>query len=355
MNQATDLALDFDDVLLVPQRSSVRSRNDVSLATQITPSIKLDSPVISTNMDTVTGIDMALALSRYGSISFFPRFKLAKHQAKDVKAILKQRQLTIPSIGIKPQEWDRLKILVDLGIQTIIIDVAHAHQETCLDFIKKIKKEYKNIEIIAGVVATRQGAVDLYKAGADSVRVGLGSGSICTTRVVTGHGMPQIATILETSKAAREFGRFLIADGGIRNSGDVVKALAAGANAVTVGNLLAGTDETPGQIVEINGKKYKSYNGSTSQTEKTKHAKINPKDKHDNYTSYVEGVEGLVPYKGPVTNVLNKLLAGIRSGLSYSGAFNIEQLHKKAQFIRVTNSINHRNNNRQILLTNENT
>lgn len=348
MNAPFDLALDFDDVLLVPQKSFVKSRNDVSLATQITPTIKLDFPLISTLMDTITGVDMALTMSHYGSTSLFPRFKLAKDQVKDIKKILSQNQHTIPAIGIKPAEWDRLKLLVDIGIRTVIIDVAHAHQKTCIDFIKKTKKEYKHLEIIAGVVATRQAAVDLYKAGADCIRVGLGSGSICSTRVVTGHGMPQITALLEAAKAAREFGRFIISDGGTRNSGDIVKALAAGADAISIGNNIAGTQETPGKIIEINGKKYKAYNGNASQAEKDKQYKLNSKDKHDKYSSYVEGIEGFVPCKGPVVNVLNTLATGIRSGLSYSGALNIKQLHNNAQFVRVTTNLVKRNFDRGV-------
>jgi len=222
----------------------------------------------------------------------------------------------LPSIGIKPAEWDRLKLLVDLGIKTITIDVAHAHQDTCLDFIKKIKKEYKRLEIIAGVIATRQGAVDLYKAGADAVRVGLGPGSICTTRVVTGHGMPQITAILEAVKAAKEFGGYLLA----------------------------------GKIHIIKGKKYKSYNGSTSRTEKKKQFRQNPQDKNSQYITYIEGTEAFVPYKGPVTNVLNQMNAGLRSGFSYSGALNIKQFHNNAHFIRVTSNLVKRNSNRGVKL-----
>ena len=354
MNQITDLALDFDDVLLVPQRSAVKSRNDVSLATQITPSIKLDFPLTSTNMDCVTGVDMALATSRYGSISFYPRFQTIKDQVSDVKSILDQKQRVIPSVGIKPVEHDRVKSLVDIGINTIYVDVAHAHLESCLNFVKKIKKEYKSLEVIVGVIATYQAAHDLFSLGVNTLHVGVGPGSICSTRVVTGHGMPQITAILEASRAAKKFDGYIIANGGMKNSGDVIKALAAGANAVTSGNIFSGTDEAPGKIITKNGCQYKAYNGSTSQVEKNKHAKNNPKDKNKNYTLHVEGVAGFVPYKGPVSNILNQYAASIRSGLSYSGAFNIDELHKNAKFVRVTNSINQRNNNRPILLVNDN-
>jgi len=353
MNQPFDLALDFDDVLLVPQRSTIKSRNDVSLATQITPSIKLDFPLTSTNMDCVTGVDMALTMSRYGSISFYPRFQTIKDQVADIKSILKQKQRAIPSVGIKPTEHDRVKALVEIGIKTIFIDVAHAHLESCLDFIKQTKKEYKKLEIIVGVISTYQAAHDLFSLGVDAVHVGVAPGSICSTRVVTGHGMPQITAILEVSKAASKFGKYVIANGGMRNSGDVIKALAAGAHAVTVGNILAGTDEAPGKIITRQGCKYKAYNGSTSQVEKNKHAKNNPKDKKKNYTLHVEGIAGFVPYKGQISNILNQYAASIRSGFSYSNAHDIWQLHDNARFVRVTKNISSRNQNRQILLANE--
>lgn len=348
-----DLALDFDDVLLTPQRSSVKSRNDISLRTQITPSIKLDYPIISINMDCVTGVDMAISMSLYGGISFYPRFKKPALQVKEVKKVLKLKQRLIPAIGIKDSEMERLKLLVDAGIKTVTIDVAHAHLESCLDFIKKIKRQYKNLEIIAGVVVTYQAAFDLFNLGVKAVRVGIGPGSICTTRVVTGHGMPQITAIWETSKAARQFGGHIIADGGIRNSGDIVKALAAGAHAVTLGSLLAGTAESPGKVVIIKGKKFKIYNASTSRTEKIKQSKLNPVDKHQHYIDNIEGLESYVPYLGPVSNVLNKLSTGIRSGMSYSGAHTIQDLHNNAQFIRVTNSIAQRNQNRGVILKND--
>jgi len=344
------LALDFDDVLLVPQQSPLKSRNDVSLSTQITPLVKLDFPVISINMDCVTGVDMAIGMSRYGGLSFYPRFQTPVNQLKSIKKVLKAKAFTIPAIGIKDSEIDRLKLLVDAGINTITIDVAHAHLESCLSFIKSIRKLRPKLEIIAGVVATYQAAFDLFTLGVKAVRVGVGPGSICTTRVVTGHGMPQITAIWEASRAARQFGGSIIADGGIRNSGDIVKALAAGAHAVTLGYLLAGSTESPGKAVIVKGKKYKSYNGSTSKTEKLKQAKLNPHDKCPTYTQNIEGIESLVPFSGPVSNTLNQLSTALRSGLSYSGARNIDQLHKNAQFVRVTNSITQRNQNRGVLL-----
>ena len=344
------LALDFDDVLLVPQKSSLVSRSLVHLSTQLTPTVKLAFPIISINMDCVTGVDMAIALSQYGATSFYPRFKTPQNQLKAIKKVIKAGGFTIPAVGIKDTELSRLKLLVDAGINTITIDIAHAHLDSCLNFIKKARREYKKLEIIAGVVVTYQAAFDLFSLGVRGVRVGIGPGSICTTRVVTGHGMPQITAISEVSRAARQFGGTVIADGGIRNSGDIVKALGAGADAVTLGYLLAGAQESASPVVTKAGKKYKVYNASTSLTEKAKQFKANPEDKNRDYVSNIEGLESLVPYQGPVSNILNKLAFALRSGLSYSGAKNIKEFHKNAQFVRVTNSIAIRNKDRGVLL-----
>lgn len=330
------LALTYDDVLLVPQRSSINSRSLVSLKTKITPKIEIDFPIISINMETVTGVDMAIAMSKYGAISFYPRFKPPEEQAKEVKQILDAGQRVIPAIGIKEGELERMKELSKLNIQAVTIDVAHGHLEACLNFVKKLKKEYTDIEVIAGVVATYEGARDLFEAGADAVRVGVGPGTICITRQVTGSGVPQVTAIMDAFKAGEEFGRPIIADGGTKTTGDLVKALAAGGNAVAVGSQLAGSIESPGETIEIKGKKYKSYNGSTSKTEKIRQYKQYNKDKTEHYIEYVEGIESYVPVKGTVEDVLNVMDKGIRSGLTYSGAKNINELHQKAQFVRVT-------------------
>ncbi|MFA4827020.1 MAG: guanosine monophosphate reductase [Candidatus Shapirobacteria bacterium] len=342
------LALTFSDVLLEPQRSRVSSRSQISLKTHLTPKIAIDFPLIAENMDCVTGVNLAVSMAKYGGTSFYPRFAPPPIQAAEIKQILDAGFLTIPAVGIKPLEHARVDLLYSLGIRAITIDIAHGHQESCLTFLQDVKKRYPDLEIIAGVVGTYNGAYDLYDAGADAVRVGVGPGSICTTRMTTGCGVPQITAILETAKAAREFNRPLIADGGTKNSGDIVKALAAGADAISTGFLLAGADESAGKPVEVNGQPYKTYNGSTSKTEKLSQLAQNPADKSAEYTSYVEGIEGLVPSTGPIADTLQKLEMGIRSGLSYCGAFNIPELHQKAKFLRVTPSITHENLNRGI-------
>ena len=334
--QNIPLALTYDDVLLVPQYSEIKSRQDVDLKTRITPSLEIDFPLISINMDTVTGVDMAIAMSNYGALSFYPRFQQPKDQLKDIQKVLKKAKNVVPAIGIKEGEFERAKLLYENGIKIITIDVAHGHLKSSLDMVKKLKKTFKGLEVIAGVVATYEGARDLFEAGADAVRVGVGPGTVCTTRVVTGFGVPQITAVLEASRAGKEFKRPIISDGGTKTTGDIVKVLAAGANAVVTGSQLAGTKESPGEAIEINGTLHKPYNGSTSKTEKVKQYMQNPKDKSSFYVEYVEGVEAFVPYKGTVADVLGKMEKGIRSAYSYCGARNIDELHKKAKFIQVT-------------------
>lgn len=342
------LALTYNDVLLVPQYSDISSRSLVSLKSHLTPKLSLDFPVTAANMDTIVGVNMAIALYKLGSIAFYPRFAPPEIQAAEVKQVLDAGCLTVPSVGIKPGEYERVKLLLNLGINVILVDVAHAHQQTCLDFVKFLKNKHPNLEIVAGAVATYEAACALYKAGADTVKVGVGSGSTCTTRIMTGSGIPQLTAVMECFRAAKKFDRLLLSDGSMKNSGDVVKALAAGADTVISGNLFAGTNEAPGEITIIDGKKYKSYNGSTSHAEKIRQYKQNQSEKSSDYVKYVEGLERHVLARGPVALVVEQLEKGIRSGLTYSGAQNIAQLHQKAKFVQVTSSVIHENHNRDL-------
>lgn len=300
-------------------------------------------------MDCVTGITLAKEMSRLGGISFYPRFAPPEIQAKEVKEIFDAGFNVIPAVGIKPGEMDRATLLVKSGAKALTIDVAHGHLKSCLDFVKSLKSKYPDVEIIAGVIGTYEGARDLYQAGADAVRVGVGPGTICTTRITTGCGVPQITAVMDAFLAAKEFGKPILPDGGTKNSGDIVKALAAGGNAVVVGSQLAGAAEAPGDIVEIDGKKYKVYNASTSKTEKLKQFAKNSSDKTADYVDYVEGIESYVDYQGSLENVLGRLEKGIRSGFSYSGSRNINELHQKAQFIQVTTAVISEHANRGVI------
>ena len=330
-------ALSFDDVLLVPRKSNVLSRADVSLKTEIAPNFFLDIPIISINMDSVTGTDMAVAMSQNGGVAFMPRFDTPQIQAEKIAKVKKQNQKVFAALGLRDDWSERAAMCVNAGADGLTIDVAHGHMKQCLETTKKLKQKFK-LPVISGVVATYDGAYDLFAAGADAVRVGVGAGSICVTRVVTGCGVPQITALTDAVRAKNKFkNKFVIADGGIKSSGDIVKALAAGASAVTLGSLLAGTDEAPGKIREKNGVVYKEYNASTSVTEKNKQIK-NHNGHRPHFNLHIEGVEGLVRYKGPVSEVLNQLCAGVRSGFSYCGAKNINELWERTKFVQITNA-----------------
>jgi len=337
MDHEFPLGLSYDDVLLVPQYSEINSRNDVDLSTQITPHVKLKLPLISINMTDVTGVDMAIALGKLGGIGFLPRFFPAEEQANMAAQVKKAGVFTAAAVGCREGYLERAEKLVNAGVDILTLDVAHAHMRQALDATSELKQKFgKTIDIISGVVGTENGANDLYKYGADSVRVGVGPGTICITRIVTGSGVPQITAVLNASKAAKRWKRTVLCDGGTNNSGDIVKGLAAGASAVIIGSQFAGTDEAPGKKIEKDGRYFKVYNASTSPTEKKNHMQNGGEKLGKNYTKQIEGVESMVKYSGSLSLLLEKMVANIRSGLSYSGARNIQEFWKKAQFIRIT-------------------
>ncbi|KKQ58537.1 MAG: inosine-5'-monophosphate dehydrogenase, IMP dehydrogenase [Microgenomates group bacterium GW2011_GWC1_38_14] len=331
------IGLSYNDVLLIPQFSDIRSRSEVDLSTKIAPDISLKIPLLSINMDTVTGVEMAIEMYKLGGLGLLPRFDKPEIQAEKVEKIVKAGAKVAASIGIKDDNFLRSEILLKVGATALTIDIAHAHTASTLEFISKFKQRFPKVSLIAGTIATYQGAYDLFKAGSDTVRVGVGVGTICTTRIVAGSGVPQITAILDAVKAKKKFkNRFVLGDGGAANSGDIVKALACGASAVISGSLYAGCDEAPGKLIEENGEVYKEYNGSTSKTEKIKQINMDSNGKSKHYTIHVEGVEAMVKYKGPVKDIVTELCAGIKSGLSYSGAKNIKEFWRNAQFIQIT-------------------
>lgn len=331
------LALSYNDVLLVPAYSKLVSRSEVDLSTQITPNIALQIPLISANMDTVTGVEMAVSLYKLGGIGFIGRFDPPKIQADKIAKIKKQGAQSIGVVGVKDNYLERAEMLLKAGSIALHLDIAHAHSAHGIKATKDIKKRFPKVSLISGTVATYEGAYDLLEAGADSIKVGIGAGTICITRVATGHGIPQITAVLEAARAKNKFkNRFIIADAGAANSGDIVKVLAAGACAYEGGSWAAGTDEAPGNIINKNGIFYKEYNGSTSFEEKQRQLEKDASNKKPHYSIHVEGVEGMVKYKGPIKEVVDSLCAGIRSGFSYSGAKNIKELWEKAQFIQIT-------------------
>lgn len=456
--------LTFDDVLLVPKRSSIATRSQTNLQTKLSKNISLNIPIISANMDTVTESAMAVAMAREGGIGIIHRFLTISEQVNEVlkvkrsgsviienpyiikpdqsvreavsymkekevsgllvvdsdsklvgiltsrdivfesestklvkdvmtsdvvtaklgisvldaKKILQEnrieklplvdekgfvkglitskdimntenypvaskdkkgRPLVGSAVGVKGDFMERTEALLEAGSDVIVVDIAHGHSDNAINTVRLIKKAFPTSELIAGNVATAQGAEDLIKAGVDAVKVGVGSGSICITRVITGSGVPQLTAVLDCAKIGKKYDIPIISDGGIRTSGDATKALAAGASTVMVGGILGGTDESPGSPVMKNGKRFKIYRGMASF-----YASLGRKSKEtgsvsisEDLNDYVaEGVEAMVPYKGSVTDIIKQLTGGIRSGLSYCGANTIQQMQENAEFMKMS-------------------
>jgi IMP dehydrogenase len=457
----TEEGYTFDDVLLIPQRSDIRSRKQVDTSVELAPNIKLNIPIVSANMDTVTESRMAIALAREGGLGMIHRYLTVEDQVKEVhkvkraqgyiihdpmtlneksslgevkeltkgtdisgiivvdekenvigivthrdilfenddstslaeimttevitaphsitfeeaekyfkehkieklplvngdkklkglitqKDLLKNiqypnatkdengRLLVGAAIGIKDHDVDRAQELVDAGVDLLVVDIAHGHADHSIDMVKKIKKRFPDIALVAGNVATPEGVKDLAQAGADIVKVGVGPGTTCITRIVSGSGYPQLSAVLNCAQEAEKQGVSTIADGGIRTSGDLTKALAAGAHAGMLGGYFSGTEESPGKTISKNGRKFKMYRGMASLEANVmrKDIKNVVDDMIEDYTP--EGVEALVPYKGSVSEVLGKMVGGLRSGFSYCGAHNVKELWEKARFVKMT-------------------
>ncbi len=322
--------LSYDDVWLVPQRSPVEDLGSVETSSKLTPNVELDVPILGAPMDTVTEAEMAVALSREGALGVIHRFLTVEEQASEVRQVVEHGERVAGTVGINEDFVDRAAALMDAGASVIVVDIAHGHLEPCLDAVRTLRREIGDIELVAGNVATAHAVEDFAAAGADCVKVGIGPGSHCTTRRVTGAGVPQMTAVMECSEAAAEHGICSIADGGIRSSGEMVKALVAGADTVMVGGLLMGTDEAPGEVVERDGERYKKSRGMASNE-----ARQERTDKeNDDYAA--EGVEGLTPYKGSVQPVVRELVAGMRSGISYCGADSLAEARENAEFIRAS-------------------
>ena len=250
------------------------------------------------------------------------------------------RLLVGAAVGVGADSDERIAHLVQAQVDALVVDTAHGHAKGVLDRVASIKKQYPNVQVIAGNIATGSAARDLVKAGADAVKVGIGPGSICTTRMVAGVGVPQVTAILDVAAGLKGTGVPLIADGGIRFSGDVAKALAAGAHAIMVGGLLAGTDEAPGQIEMYQGRPYKSYRGmgSLGAMETGSKDRYFQEGTAESDKLVPEGIEGRVPYKGPMLNVIHQLVGGLRASMGYTGSIDLETLRKNAEFVRITNA-----------------
>ncbi|MEM7274701.1 MAG: IMP dehydrogenase [Actinomycetota bacterium] len=347
------VGLTFDDVLLVPQRSQIRSRQDVSVATKLSKRIELALPIVAANMDTVCETEMAIEMARLGGIGIIHRFMTTETQAAMVAAVkaaelpgtdLGGRPLVGAAIGTDRDAINRTHALVDAGVDVLVLDIAHGHSDHAIQLLQKLKGELPDTDIIAGNVATRRGAEDLAAAGADAVKVGVGPGGVCTTRLVAGVGVPQLTAIdncaAEPLVDPDGVAVPIIADGGITGSGDIAKALAAGASSVMIGSLFAGTKESPGELQQSAHGLVKRVRGMASFEALTARAAREGEVVDREYFEQrsPEGVEGTVPYRGEVAKVVARLIAGLRSGMSYSDATSLEEFWANAEFIRVTSN-----------------
>lgn len=335
---ANGVGLTFDDVLLLPNYSEVK-RDEIDISTNLTKKIKLSLPFLSAPMDTVTEDKMAIALGRLGGLGVIHRNLSIVDQVALVKRVRNDLENVAASVGIGKDLEERVNALVSAGCNILVIDSAHGFSRWVIDATKYIADEFKHIELISGSVATASGAKALIEAGADALRVGMGPGSICTTRIVAGMGVPQITAILETVSVAKKYGIPVISDGGLRFSGDIVKALVSGASTVMSGQLFAGTDESPGKVITLKGKKYKSYRGMGSiSAMKDGSAQRYGQEYRIGQEKKLtaEGVEGKVKYAGSLDDVITQLLGGIRSGMFYAGVKNIEALQGNTRLLRVT-------------------
>lgn len=335
------LGLTYDDVLLLPDASNVIP-SEVDTTTWLTRKIKLQIPLVSSAMDTVTESEMAIAMAKAGGIGILHRNLSIEEQVSHVKKV-KAVGLTGAAVGVGDDGFKRATALIDAGVDVVVVDTAHGHHRGVLEAIEKIK-QISDVQIIGGNVATRAGAQALINAGADAVKVGVGPGSICTTRVVAGVGVPQVTAIMEAYKACSKAGIPLIADGGLQYSGDIVKAIVAGASSVMLGSLFAGCDESPSELIEVNGEKFKRYRGmgSLGAMQSRGEQKSYSKDRYmqDDVLSedklVPEGIEGKIRYRGPVTDVVHQLVGGLRSGMGYAGAPDIETLRREGRLIQIT-------------------
>ncbi len=331
-------ALTFDDVLLTPNYSSVLP-SEVSTFTNLSHNINLKIPLLSSAMDTVTESKMAISIAKAGGLGIIHRNLDIKKQITEVKKVKSKKLLVGAAVGAGPFEFKRAEALIKEGIDMIVVDTAHGHTKKVAEIIKKIRKLKKNkMALCAGNVATPEAAKFLISLGVDIIKVGIGPGSICTTRLVAGIGMPQLSAILAVRKGLKNKNTKIIADGGIKFSGDIPKALAAGADAVMIGSLFAGTDEAPGKILKKNGKYFKSFRGMGSIGAMNKgSADRYFQTKQTDISKYVpEGVEGLVKYKGSVSKIIFQLIGGLKSSMGYLGKKNVKDLRNKAKFVKIT-------------------
>lgn len=316
----------FDDVLLVPKYSEIQSRKEIDLSV---PSLGLSCPFISSPMDTVTEVDMAVEMSNCGGMGVIHRYNTIEEQVLLAKNSISKGARPATAIGVSGDFIERASALYEAGIRYFCVDVAHGHHILMKDALGKLRSKFgKSVHIMAGNVATLEGFNDLSDWGADSIRVGIGGGSICSTRIQTGHGVPTLQSVIDCSRTDRD--SLIIADGGMRTTGDVAKAIAGGADLIMCGSMFAGTDESPGEVfASSDGKKYKVYRGMASIE-----AQRDWKGSHNS----IEGVSTTIPYKGSIVDIISLMKKQLSSACSYSGSLNLKEFRNKSEFIIQSNS-----------------
>ncbi|MFV0556685.1 MAG: IMP dehydrogenase [Lactovum sp.] len=349
-NKFVKRAYTFDDLLLLPAESNILP-NEASLKVKLAPNLQLSLPILSAAMDTVTEHRLAIEMAKMGALGVIHKNLSIQIQAEEVVKVKeakvtgkyaavdkKGKLLVAAAIGVSSDSFERAEALFQAGVDAIVIDTAHGHSAGVLRKISEIRKQFPNETLIAGNVATAEGTAALFEAGVDVVKVGIGPGSICTTRVVAGVGVPQITAIYDAASVAKKYGKKIIADGGIKYSGDIVKALAAGGDAVMLGSMLAGCEEAPGQTFEIDGQKFKTYRGMGSLGAMEKGSKDRYFQGGVNEANKLvpEGIEGVVDYKGNCSDIIYQMIGGLRAGMGYTGSADIDSLHEKAQFVEMS-------------------
>lgn len=345
-----ETGLSFDDVLLVPQYSSLSSRSDVSLTTRVVDDVEIDAPIMSAPMDTVTSVEVANVFDEYGGTPVFDRYEDPEEQAQKIRAVKNNTNVPVgAALGVSEDIETRVRTAIEAGVDYMVLTVAHADTEAVYQTVEDYNNTAWDVPLVVGNVVTEGATKRLLEAGADGIKVGIGPGSFCTTRTVTGAGYPQLTAIANCRKAVSDYCMendinenkpTVIADGGIKTSGDAVKALAVGADSVMMGGFFTGTDEAPGEVIESGGTKYKIGRGMAS---KAANEERTDKSQEEVERIASEGEEMLIEYKGPLADHLEPFVFGIRNGYSYVGSENINELHRNAEFVSVTNATQSRN------------
>jgi len=349
--------LTYDDVLLLPSYSNFR-RDEITLQTKLSKNIVIDAPFVSAPMDTVTENTLAIALTQLGGFGIIHRNLTVENQVSEVKKVIEQGLRVGAAIGGSKGFEERAEALVAAGVSLICVDSAHGYADFIIETIKYLKQHFPHVDVMAGNVATYDGALALIEAGADSIRVGMGPGAICTTRIVSGMGVPQLTAVAESVRAAEPHGIPVVADGGIKYSGDMVKAFAVGASTVMMGRIFASCEESPGEKISLSPEHvparfkdilkekkdayvFKTYRGMGSVGAMEKGTQIKSEDEfhgksYKDRVLVAEGVEGLVPVSGSVKDVIDQMVGGIKSGMYYVGCKSLQEVYTKTQFIRIT-------------------